>query len=243
MGNVQREATRASDALAEGRRGSGTPEEKLLAERVQPGDRVLPGGAGRVQPAQDNVSSWELFFRSHSPSFRRVALSSGVKTADLDDCCQEAWIEVVKRLAEGATIPPVEPERLDLRRCAQQVDGLRPGPGSQGGGQPGGPRFLPARDLDPAVQFRCKRRDEILHEALAELVGRVSVATYDALYQASIEERDGSSGADELGLRSSRCTIGGGGPGKTCEHCSAIAGPGWSCSRTLRQTSESSAER
>ena len=55
-------------------------------------------------------------------------------------------------------------------------------------------------ELDPAVLFERKRRQAILRTALAELVKRISATTFKALYQTSIEERDGSAVARELGL-------------------------------------------
>ena len=124
----------------------------------------MPGESSR----RDDVSSWELLFRSHTPSVRRVALSSGVKPADLDDCCQEAWIEVVKRLAEGRYDPACGSLSGWIYAVVRNksIDFVR-GRVRKGEVSLGDLDFLPARDLDPAVQFKRKRRDEILHEALA----------------------------------------------------------------------------
>jgi len=158
--------------------------------------------AGRAEPARDNKSSWELFYGAHAAHVRRIALSSGVRPADLDDCCQEAWIEVVRRLAEGRYNPNCGRLTgwISVVVRNKSIDFVR-GLGRRIEVSFADLDFLPAQsNLDPAVLFERKRRDEILHAALAELVRRTSTATFDALYQSSIEERDGSAVAADLGL-------------------------------------------
>lgn len=158
--------------------------------------------AGGQLPAEDRRLRWEAFFRELAPYVRRVALTSGVKPADLDDCCQEAWMEVVRRLGEGRfdqaggnfagwMFTVVRNRSIDFVRsrarnpevCHADLD------------------FLPTQhDLDPAVLYQRKCRQALLYAALDELVGRLSAATYESLYQSSICEREGSAVAEELGL-------------------------------------------
>jgi len=155
-----------------------------------------------TDPGQDSVSTWELFFRAYTDYVRRVATNCGVKAADLDDCCQEAWIEVVQRLAEGK----YDPARGSLAAWIftvvrnKSIDFLR-ALGRNPEVKVPDLDFLPTRcELDPAVLFERKRRQAILKSALDELVKRISAKTFEALYQTSIEERDGSDVAADLGL-------------------------------------------
>lgn len=153
-------------------------------------------------PAEEGRSKWEAFFYQLGPYVRHVALSSGVRPADLDDCCQEAWIEVVRRLAEGRfneargsfagwIFTVVRNKSIDFVRAAARNPEVCHGDLD----------FLPAhRELNPAILYERKRRRAILNSALAELVSRISAPTYESLYQSTICEREGSAVAQELGL-------------------------------------------
>lgn len=175
---------------------------ELLAQRVNQVVLFCRDCAAGADPGQDSQSNWELFFRVYAAYIRRVATYCGVKPADLDDCCQEAWIEVVQRLAEG---------RYDSARGSlaawifavvrnKSIDFLR-ALGRNPEVKVADLDFLPTQcELDPAVLFERKRRQSILQSAIAELVNRLSATTFEALYRTSIEERDGSSVARELGL-------------------------------------------
>jgi RNA polymerase sigma-70 factor, ECF subfamily len=175
---------------------------EMLAQRVNQVINFCRESAAGADPGQDGRSNWELFFRAYAAYIRRVATYFGVKFADLDDCCQEAWIEVVKRLAEGRYDPTrgslaawifavVRNKSIDFLRALGRNPEIKVADLD----------FLPTHcELDPAVLFERKRRQEILESAIAELINRLSATTFEALYQTSIEERDGSSVARELGL-------------------------------------------
>jgi RNA polymerase sigma-70 factor, ECF subfamily len=175
---------------------------ELLTQHVSQVIVFCRDGAAGADPDQDGRSDWELFFRAYAAYIRRVASYCGVKPADLDDCCQEAWIEVVQRLAEGR----YDPTRGSLAAWIfavvrnKAIDFLR-ALGRNPEVKVADLDFLPTQsEFDPAVLFERKRRQAILQSAIAELVNRLSATTFEALYQTSIEQRDGLSVARELGL-------------------------------------------
>ena len=153
-------------------------------------------------PAKDVQLTWEKFFWTYSPYVRRVVRSSGIKGNDVEDCAQEVWLEIVRQLAAGNYDPRRGQFSCWIFTIARNkaIDCAR-AHGRNRAVDCADLDFLPSRrELDPAVMFERKRRSSLLHLALYELFQRTSSATFEALYQVSIEEKDFPHVAERLGL-------------------------------------------
>jgi RNA polymerase sigma-70 factor (ECF subfamily) len=147
--------------------------------------------------------AWDQFYRVCDPLIRRFAVTCRVPKADLNDCLQEVWIELVRALPDFRYDPGrglfrswlyslVHSKATDLirRRARRPTANLDRAAGA--------PLF--ERDADPAAECERKGLQETVQHMLARLRQQVSARSYLALYMGSIEGRTAVEVAAALGL-------------------------------------------
>jgi RNA polymerase sigma-70 factor (ECF subfamily) len=148
------------------------------------------------------VEAWERFFQACDPLVRRFARACRVPRADLDDCVQEVWAELVRRLRSLRYDPRrgrfrtwlytiVHSKATDLlrRRLRHPTESL----GARAGA-------LGSREGDPAAEGERRGQREAVQRVLAELRRGVSERSYRVLYLRRIEGWTTREVAAALGL-------------------------------------------
>ena len=157
-------------------------------------------------PRASWAEAWERFFQVCGPLIHRFALACRVPSADLDDCVQEVWTELVARL-RGRRYNPrrgrfrtwlytiVHSKATDLlrRRLRHPTESL--------GGRAAA---LGSREGDPAAEGERRSQQEAVRRVLAALRRRVSERSYQVLYLRWIEGWTTREVAVALGLTSAQ---------------------------------------
>jgi RNA polymerase sigma factor (sigma-70 family) len=151
------------------------------------------------------AAAWDDFYRVYDGLIRRFVLAQGLRGADVDDCVQEVWVEVVSRL-EAYEHDPDRPGlrawlstivrnratdqiRRRARRPAQSLEELR-----EAGREPG------TAEADPAHLFECAWERLLLATLVSELRREVSDTNYRLLCLRLLEGRAVADVAAALGL-------------------------------------------
>lgn len=181
------------------RRDRGDADLELLRS-VQ---SYLSSLGGHQTPAAPEREAWQRFFDRYDPFIRRVVCSSLGKhafDADVDDCVQEAWAELVTKLNRTSYDP--RRGRFDswlfsfARRKAIRFLRRKSRGSAQSLADPAA--TLPGRDGDPQTEYERKENRELVHRMLAELRSRVSETNYRILHLRWIEGRTSAEIAAEV---------------------------------------------
>lgn len=147
--------------------------------------------AGR--PPNDRLrSAWARFYAVHDPLIHRFARGCNVPAAELNDCVQEVWKELVARLPQFRYDPKrgrfctwlyalvrskaVDASRTQHRRGAENLlDGTL--------------ERICGRESDLAAEYERQCTRQTVRDVLDELRGQVSPLSYQVLYLRWIEDR------------------------------------------------------
>jgi len=171
-----------------------------LLERTQAYLRSLAAGQ---RPDGRSVDAWEWFYDVYNPMVRRWIMGRHLPDADLDDCVQHVWKEIVAKL------PQLQFDPQRGRFCSwlatlvrrRTTAFLRKGKGDPVSTLGREASLVPCcRELDPAVAYQRQENRDVVHEAIAELRRQVSATSYQVLHLRCIEERTVSEIAASLDL-------------------------------------------
>jgi RNA polymerase sigma-70 factor (ECF subfamily) len=169
--------------------GSPSVANDLDAGLLQDTQAYLECRFGHGTPRASWAEAWERFFQVCDPLVRRFARACRVSQADLDDCVQEVWAELVT-LVRGRRYDPrrgrfrtwlytiVHSKATDLlrRRLRHPTEGL----GARAAA-------LGSREGDPAAEGERRSQQEAVRRVLAALRRGVSGRSYRVLYLRWIE--------------------------------------------------------
>jgi RNA polymerase sigma factor (sigma-70 family) len=150
-------------------------------------------------PTREMEDAWDDFFTSCSHTIRRFAFSCGIADADVSDCVQEVWRELLVRLPSFR----VDPKRgkfdtwLYAIVRSKAVDCLRKRTCILALDRSQSRNDAPQRSDD---RLQGLEQQEFLSSALAQLSDRLSTLTYRVLYLRLVEQQSAPKVAKALGL-------------------------------------------
>jgi RNA polymerase sigma factor (sigma-70 family) len=160
-----------------------------------------------VKPESLVVAAWDEFYRIYDTLLRRIAHSRGLRGSDVDDCAQNVWLEVVRRLPEferpegqsglrSWLYSVVRSKTNDflrhrLRHPAESLDIAR-----KAGHEPAGP------ECDPAEAAVHQWEQSLLEILIEDLSSEIPETNARLLRMRCLEGRDTAEVAAELGLSS-----------------------------------------
>jgi RNA polymerase sigma factor (sigma-70 family) len=186
--------------------GPGAPRGRLWPgleqRRLEDTQALLRCLAEGGRPPLRLRRAWDEFFRLHDPFVRWAVRSQGFCGADAEDCVQEVWTAILRRLPQFEPDPSrgrfrvwiarlIHNEVVDFarrlsQRAARRVDL---------------PEELPCRrHLDPAVAYRRGERRRLVRHVLGHLEEQVSETNYRLVHLRWMDGHDIATVADELGL-------------------------------------------
>ena len=164
----------------------------------------LVGRLLKLNPKGELLTAWEQFYRIYNPVLRRFAIRCYVPKASLDDCIQQVWFELVRKLRDFKFDPArgrfsswlyrlVRSRAIDLLRneTSHATETLPAQAAAR----------LPSREADPAISYECRSQREAVHGVLAELQKQISERSYRVLHLRWIEGRTVTETAACLGLK------------------------------------------
>ena len=177
-------------------------------------DEISPGLVNEAQayleclsrrhaPSRLQAEAWEQMYRLCGPLIRSFVLACRVPRADLGDCLQDVWAELVRALRRFRYDPRrgrfsswlyalARSKAINLiRRRARRAPGRPRGQAGAGPGDAAG---------DPAAAWDRQDLREAVQRTLAELRRRVSPGSYRVLHLRWMEGRSVAEIAATLGL-------------------------------------------
>ena len=156
------------------------------------------------------VEAWEQFYGTYGRLIRRFAVACHVPKAGLDDCVQQVWCELVRRLRHFRYDPQracfrswlyllVQSKAIDLIRYRASHP-TKPLPEAAAAA-------LYDRDGDPAAAYQLQRKQAAVRRVLAELGKTVSARNYRVLHMRWIEGRTVPETAAALGLTPAQVSL------------------------------------
>ena len=154
-------------------------------------------------PSPPLVEAWERLYQLCGPLIRQFVLACRVPRADLGDCLQEVWAELVRALRSFHYDPwrgrfsswlysLVRSKAVDLiRRRNRRPAGSLPDSAADALADPG---------TDPAAAWDRRSLQEAVRRTLAELRRRVPARSYRVLHMRWMEGRSVAEIAAALGL-------------------------------------------
>ena len=175
--------------------------DHVLLRRTQ--QYLLARRAGR-KPNGFFRDAWKRFYDTHNPLVLRVVHGSGLRGSDRDDCTQEVWTAIVRRVPQFERDPSkgrfccwiarlihnrvVDFLRTVRRRTARRV---------------ALPEETPANgDSDPVAAYCRGERRRLVRHVLGHLEEQVSETNYRLVHLRWMEGQDVPTVAGELGLTS-----------------------------------------
>lgn len=149
------------------------------------------------------VKAWVRFYELMSPRIRRYAVASRVAQADLDDCVQQVWTELLRKLPSFRFDPArgrfsswlfalVHSRAVDLLRKRSRQPST--GAWEQLANRPAG------RECDPVMLCERQADRALVRQILGELQKRASVCSYRVLYLRWMRGHSVNEVAGALGL-------------------------------------------
>jgi len=156
-----------------------------------------------MDPSPVLVEAWEQFYRSYEPRLRAFLEKCRLADADLEDCLQDVWVEVVAHLGHFQHDPRRGRLSTWLTTLARNkaVDSIRRR--SRHSMQSlGRDDEVPLADLPLGPEADCERRwaQARVRGALAKLADHVPVRSFRVLYLRWIEDRNVAEIATALDL-------------------------------------------
>lgn len=156
-------------------------------------------------PDSGLVQAWQEFYRVYDGLIRRFVIARGVSGADVDDCVQEVWMEVVVRLT-GFNRPPNRPglrswlytlvrakaSNLFRRKSRWSTESLERA--KRAGREPSEP------SADPAASLEKEWQHALLETVLDEFQQEVSEINHQVLRMRWIDNRSVNDVASSLSL-------------------------------------------
>ena len=178
-------------------------ERQPLLRWLEDARSYLECRARRQAPGPHLAHAWECFYQRCAALLRRYARACRVPPADLEDCLQAVWAELVGALPTFRYEPGrglfrswlfalVRARAVDLlrRRLRRPTERIRSRTGAA----------LRSREADPAAACERQAEREAVRLLLAEFRHRVSRRNYHVLHMRSVEGRSVGETAAALDL-------------------------------------------
>jgi RNA polymerase sigma factor (sigma-70 family) len=157
--------------------------EQQLVRDVQAYVRMLPSRLALRGVAPECSRAWREFYAEYNPLIRRVVRACRVRARDLDDCVQEVWTVLLRKL------DTFDSQRLPWRFRAwlttlvqHQVAGFFRRSVRDLGRDAADPEFCADRtDLSPADLYERRRDLRLVQEAIVELRRRLSAVSFSVV--------------------------------------------------------------
>ncbi len=157
--------------------------------------------------APDSVLSeaWEEFYRVYNELIRRFVIARGMRHADVDDCLQEVWGAVAKKLVDFER-PKGRPGlrawlyTLVRNKATDLIHRKARQPAKSLGQQSQAPAEPPGNDPDPADVYERQWESAMLQTAIEELRTEISELNYRVLQMRLLEARDVADVAQALDI-------------------------------------------
>lgn len=152
------------------------------------------------------VAAWDDFYRVYDVLIRRFVIARGMRGADVDDCVQDVWFEIGRRLAtfeitceaglRSWMYTLVRSRATDMfRRRARQPAALL-GESLQQGFEP------PGREGDPSIQSEQAWTDAVVQTMILKLQAEVSELNFEIFRLRSLEGVGVNETAETVGVTS-----------------------------------------
>ncbi len=145
-----------------------------------------------IEPPPPLVEAWKRFYEFYAPRIRAFLRNCGLRDADLNDCSQEVWQDVVAKLAhfrQDASRGRLSTWIMTLSHN-KAVDSIRRRNRHLSETLEDHEASMPLDpSLDPAAEFERRQTLALVQTILLELSGRVSQTSFQVLYQRWIEGR------------------------------------------------------
>jgi RNA polymerase sigma-70 factor (ECF subfamily) len=161
----------------------------------------------RLKPNSKLLAAWERFYQIYDPLIRRFVAAFRVLEDSRDDCVQQVWTELVRKLRgfrydarrglfRSWLYRITHSKAVDLHRhrVTHHTETLNHHAAV----------LLPGRESDPAAECERQGQREMVRQVLAELRCQVSKCSYQVLHQRWIEGRTVAETAAGLGLTSAQ---------------------------------------
>lgn len=180
------------------------PEEAEHRELVENTQEFLRAVMAEQIPDALLTAAWHEFYRVYDVLIRRFAVARGVRGADVEDCVQDVWSEISKRLI-GFQITSeaglrswlfslVRSRATDMfRRRARRPLAL-PGDSLQEGIEP------PGRETDPSTRYEDAWQQAVLQTMVLKLEAEVSELNFEIFRLRSLEGVGVSEAAEKVGV-------------------------------------------
>jgi RNA polymerase sigma factor (sigma-70 family) len=180
------------------------PEEVEHQELVENTQEFLRAVMTEQMPDALLTAAWDEFYRVYDVLVRRFAVARGVRGADVDDCVQDVWSEIAKRLV-GFQITSeaglrswlfalVRSRATDMfrRRARRPLAFL--GDSIQDGFEPAG------REPDPSTRYDDAWLEAVLQTMVLKLEAEVSELNFEIFRLRSLEGVGVSEAAEMVGV-------------------------------------------
>lgn len=173
-------------------------EEQLVRDTIA----YLESRRLRVEPGELLRKAWDQFYLRYDPLVRQIARAHRIARSDVDNCVQEVWLEIVRKLGAFdcnplrgrfrswlGTLVERKVARFAKDRHRRPVATLDESSG-----------FLTCPDGDPVAYYEQQCRCRVVHFALARLEDEVSMTTYQVVHLRWIEQQSVAETGIRLGL-------------------------------------------
>lgn len=180
------------------------PEEIQHRELVENTQEFLRAVMSERMPDAMLTAAWDEFYRVYDVLIRRFAVARGVRGTDVDDCVQDVWSEVAKRLSSFQITSEaglrawlfalVRSRATDMfrRRSRRPVKLL--GDSIREGFEPAG------REPDPSARSEDAWQEAVLQTMVLKLESEVSELNFEIFRLRSLEGISVSDTAKKVGV-------------------------------------------
>jgi RNA polymerase sigma factor (sigma-70 family) len=180
------------------------PEEVEHRELVESTQEFLRAAMAEQMPDALLTAAWDEFYRVYDVLVRRFAVARGVRGADVDDCVQDVWSEIAKRLVgfqitseaglRAWLFAVVRSRATDMFRRRKRRPLALLGDSIQEGFEPAG------REPDPSTQYDDAWQQAVLQTMVLKLEAEVSELNFEIFRLRSLEGVGVSEAAEIVGV-------------------------------------------
>ena len=180
------------------------PEETQHQDLVESTQEFLRAVMAEQIPDALLTAAWDEFYRVYDVLVRRFAVARGVRGADVEDCVQEVWSEIAKRLVRFRITSEaglrawlfalVRSRATDMFRRRSRRPMALLGDSVREGFEP------PGREPDPSTRYEDEWQEAVLQTMVLKLEAEVSELNFEIFRLRSLEGVDVSETAARVGV-------------------------------------------
>jgi len=175
-------------------------EELLRRVRARLRQGCVYAAVGR---ADEGELAWQRFFAAYDPFIRRLVRASHIPHAEIDDCVQDVWLELIRKLSSFDYDPSRGPFAAWLTTLVRHkiARKLRHRAAPLVLNLDGHADFVPSSLPGPDEVCETREARELLDKLLAELQHEVSASTQELLRLRWLEGRTVAEAGTVLGMK------------------------------------------